>query len=81
MFEMMARSGELSRSNGNCAPAMPRRSPPTAPPAGTRRAPPSTPRWKVFPATALSLAMLARTDHLAANPPPDWDGAWQMDHK
>jgi len=25
--------------------------------------------------------LLARIDDLAANPPPDWDGAWQMDHK
>jgi class 3 adenylate cyclase len=33
------------------------------------------------PGDGPSLALLARIDHLAANPPPDWDGAWQMEHK
>ena len=37
---------------------------------------------EIFPGDGPSLAMLARIDHLAANPPAaDWDGSWQMEHK
>jgi adenylate cyclase len=36
---------------------------------------------EIFPGDGPSLAMLARTDRLAANPPADWDGSWQMEHK
>jgi adenylate cyclase len=33
------------------------------------------------PGDGPSLALLSRIDQLAANPPPDWDGVWQMEHK
>ena len=34
------------------------------------------------PGDGPSLALLARVDQFAANPPPSgWDGAWQMEHK
>jgi len=36
---------------------------------------------EIFPGDGPSLALLARIDQLAANPPADWDGAWQMEHK
>ncbi|HKU08840.1 MAG TPA: adenylate/guanylate cyclase domain-containing protein [Bradyrhizobium sp.] len=33
------------------------------------------------PGDGPSLALLARIDQLAANPPAKWDGSWQMEHK
>ncbi len=36
---------------------------------------------EISPGDGPSLALLARIDQLAANPPTDWDGAWQMEHK
>lgn len=37
---------------------------------------------EIFPGDGPSLALLARIDQLAANPPAaGWDGAWQMEHK
>ena len=33
------------------------------------------------PGDGPSLALLSRIDQLAANPPADWDGVWQMEHK
>jgi class 3 adenylate cyclase len=37
---------------------------------------------EISPGDGPSLALLARIDHFAANPPAaDWDGAWQMEHK
>ena len=37
---------------------------------------------EISPGDGPSLALLARIDRLAADPPPaGWDGAWQMEHK
>lgn len=37
---------------------------------------------EIVPGDGPSLALLARIDRLAADPPPaDWDGAWRMEHK
>jgi len=37
---------------------------------------------EALPGDGPSLALLARIDHFAANPPPSgWDGSWQMEHK
>ena len=36
---------------------------------------------EISPGDGPSLALLARVDQLAADPPADWDGAWQMEHK
>jgi class 3 adenylate cyclase len=37
---------------------------------------------EISPGDGPSLALLARIDHFATNPPAaDWDGAWQMEHK
>jgi class 3 adenylate cyclase len=81
IFEVMARSGELTPQQGRLrsryAEAL----------AAYRAA-----RWEeaktafnsaleISPGDGPSLALLARIDQLAANPPPDWDGAWQMEHK
>ena len=33
------------------------------------------------PGDGPSRALLARIAQLAASPPPDWDGAWRMEHK
>jgi class 3 adenylate cyclase len=81
IFEVMARSGELTPQQGRLraryAEAL------TAYRAG---------RWEeaktafnstleISPGDGPSLALLARIDQFAANPPPDWDGAWQMEHK
>jgi class 3 adenylate cyclase len=81
IFEVMARSGELTPQQGRLrsryAEAL----------AAYRAA-----RWEeaktafnsaleISPGDGPSLALLARIDQLAANPPADWDGAWQMEHK
>ncbi len=36
---------------------------------------------EISPGDGPSLALLARIDQLAADLPPNWDGAWQMEHK
>jgi len=36
---------------------------------------------EISPGDGPSLALLARIDHLEKNPPPGWDGSWQMEHK
>jgi len=36
---------------------------------------------EISPGDGPSLALLARIDQLVKNPPPDWDGAWHMEHK
>lgn len=36
---------------------------------------------EISPGDGPSLALLARIDLLAANPPADWDGSWHMEHK
>ncbi|MCP4619261.1 MAG: HAMP domain-containing protein [Bradyrhizobium sp.] len=82
IFEVMARSGELTPQQGRLrtcyAEAL----------AAYRAA-----RWdeakaafnsalEISPGDGPSLALLARIDQPAANPPPaDWDGSWQMEHK
>ena len=36
---------------------------------------------EALPGDGPSLALLARIEQLAANPPRDWDGSWQLDRK
>lgn len=36
---------------------------------------------EISPGDGASLALLSRIDQLAAAPPADWDGSWQMEHK
>jgi class 3 adenylate cyclase len=36
---------------------------------------------EICPGDGPSLALLARIDQLVINPPADWDGSWQMEHK
>jgi class 3 adenylate cyclase len=81
IFEVMARSGELTPQQRQLrtryADAL----------AAYRAA-----RWdeakagfnaalEISPGDGPSLALLGRIDQLAANPPADWDGSWQMEHK
>src|SRR5690242_4609417 len=82
IFEVMARSGELTPQQRQLrtryAEAL----------AAYRAA-----RWddakaafnaalEISPGDGPSLALLARIDQLAADPPPaGWDGSWQMEHK
>ena len=81
IFEVMARSGELTPQQGQL------RSRYAAALAAYRAA-----RWdeaktafnsalEISPGDGPSLAVLARIDQLAVNTPPGWDGAWQMEHK
>jgi class 3 adenylate cyclase len=81
VFEVMARSGELTPQQRQLrtryAEAL----------AAYRAA-----RWdeakagfnaalEISPGDGPSLELLGRIDQLAANPPADWDGSWQMEHK
>ena len=82
IFEVMARSGELTPQQRQLR---------------TRYAEALTAyratRWdeakagfnsalEISPGDGPSLALLARSDYFAANPPAaDWDGAWRMEHK
>jgi class 3 adenylate cyclase len=82
IFEVMSRSGELTpqqrQLRSRYAEAL----------AAYRAA-----RWdeakaafnaalEISPGDGPSLALLARIEQLAADPPlPDWDGSWQMEHK
>ena len=81
IFEVMARSGELSPQQAQLRTRY-------ADGLAAYRAG----RWdaaraafnaalEASPGDGPALALLSRIDQLAANPPPDWDGVWQMDHK
>jgi class 3 adenylate cyclase len=81
IFEVMARSGELApqqrqlRTRYTEALAAYRAMQWDEAKAGFNSA------LEISPGDGPSLALLARIDQLAANPPSDWDGSWRMEHK
>ena len=81
IFEVMARSGELTpqqrqlRTRYTEALAAYRAMRWDEAKAGFNAA------LEISPGDGPSLALLGRIDQLAANPPANWDGSWQMEHK
>ena len=81
IFEVMARNGELSAQQAQLRAryAEGLAAYRAGQWEGARRA--FNAALETSPGDGPSLALLARIDQLAANPPPDWDGVWQMEHK